>query len=87
MKIGNKHYRIKEEVYKDGHKEYIAQQEFNLFFFKLWLDFIYEDEDGLYDMCCIGDTYEECKQKLIDILESKEKEDDKEVIVSTNYYY
>ena len=44
MKIKNKEYRIKENVYKDGHKVYTAQVATNFYFFKIWNDFIYRSD-------------------------------------------
>ena len=63
MKIKNKEYRIKEKVYKDGHKVYTAQVATNFYFFKIWNDFISSVSDygyGCIRWICCGHTYEEC---------------------------
>ena len=63
MKINGKYYRIQEKVYKDGHKTYTAQVAINLYFFKIWTDFIYRS-DKTRNWVISGRTYGECRQNL-----------------------
>ena len=90
MKIKNKEYRIKEKVYKDGHKVYTAQVATNFYFFKIWNDFVSSVSDygyGCIRWICCGNTYEDCKQHLLESLESQEKAKNKITIESINYMY
>ena len=90
MKIKNKEYHIKEKVYKYGHKVYTSQVATNFYFFKILNDFISSVSDygyGCVRWICCGHTYEECKQHLLESLESQEKSKNKRTIESTNYMY
>lgn len=86
MKINGKYYRIQEKVYKDGHKTYTAQVAINLYFFKIWTDFIYRS-DKIRNWVMSGRTYEECKQNLLKYFDNKEQAHNKITIESTNYMY
>ena len=89
MKINNTNYRIKEKIYKDGHKEYIAQYAINCLFFNIWRDYVCDVWDYGYDtvnFICCGKTYEDCKQHLIESIEKNENEYKKKTIDKIKYY-
>lgn len=72
--MGNKEYRIKEEIYGDGHKVYTAQYAINCLFFKFWRDFIiktYEYGTNSFNIICCGNTYEDCKKYLIESIKEQ----------------
>jgi len=90
MKIHNKEYRIVEKTFGDGHKEYHAQYCFlNLFFFKIWKDYVYDYIDygyGSIEYVYRFQTYEECLGYLTDNIEDKLKKENNEKIINTNIF-
>ena len=88
--LGNK-YRIKETVFADGHKTYIAQDAVRFLGVTLWWKDHINSITNYYGcdfrVFCYGSTYEECKDLLMKNL--KEKEDKKlhSSVVKVNYYH
>lgn len=90
MKIDGKYYRIKEKVYKDGHKEYTAQKAINFYLFKIWRNFSCGVTDygyGSINWICCGETYEDCKKYLLETLEEHKKQKAKTTIDVVNKIY
>lgn len=89
MIINGKKYRIKEEVYKNGDKNYTAQYAINCLFFNIWKDYPSEIADYGYAtvrFICTGNTYEECKERLLKSIETKEKLQDSKTVVNIKYF-
>ena len=90
MKIHNKEFRIVEETFGDGHKSYHAEYLFlNLFFFKIWKDYIYDVWD--YGYACINyayrfKTYDECLDYLTKNLEEKYNDEQNKKIINKNIF-
>ena len=78
-------YRIKETIYKDGHKKYIAEKAHRFLFFKWWKPFICDVWDYGYAkvrFICGGKTLDECKAHLSDCLKQKEAKTDADTVIS-----
>lgn len=75
MEINWNKYRIKEETYQDGHKKYIAQYSINLFFFKIWRNYICDRNESWtrINLKCTANTYKQCKERLINSLKYKQE--------------
>lgn len=87
--INSNKYRIKETIYRDGHKQYVAQERKTiLFFIKYWRPIMTEymcDGYTLVPFYCTYNTYEKCRNKLKEYLEKKEKLKNSNKIVMVNY--
>ena len=83
-------YRIKEIVFADGHKRYIAQDAVRFFGITLWWkDHINSVVNHLgcdIRFFCCGNTYEECKDLLMKNLKEKEDKKLQSSVIKTNYY-
>ena len=67
MIIDGKLYRIKEDIYADGHKEYTAQRGYKILFFTIWRNFVISSIDygyGSVNLICCGTTYKDCLEHL-----------------------
>lgn len=86
----NNKFRIKETIYKDGHKQYVAQvQKSILFFIKYWKNIVLDykcDVLDVYRIYCKGNTYEECYNKLKDYIEKEEKYNASVTVNDVNYF-
>lgn len=84
-------YRIIEKIYGDNHKEYIAQYLFlNFGIFKIWKNYICDTLDygyGQIRCICVGKTFDECKKRLVETIQKKKVEQDKNQIISIKKYY
>lgn len=90
MIIDGKLYRIKEEIYADGHKEYTAQRGYKILFFTIWRNFVTSSIDygyGTVNFICCGTTYEDCLEHLKESLAKQKAEKDKTTVTKTNYEY
>ena len=85
-----KNFRIIEKTYGDGHKTYKAQKVFlNFGLFKIWEDYICDVLDmgyGRIRYICCGETYEDCRQHLLETIEKKEKQRLKNTIINKTSY-
>lgn len=90
MKICGKEFRIIEKTYGDGHKEYHAEALWlNLFFFKIWKDYVYDVWDYGYGSISFKDrfsSYEECVKNLTGNVEKKYKEKQSEKLINKNIF-
>lgn len=91
MEIDKTKYRIVEKTFGDGHKEYTAQEVFlNFGLIKIWKDYVCDVWDygyGKINFICCAETYESCKQYLLESLEKKEALRLKKQIISEKNYY
>jgi hypothetical protein len=81
----NEAYRIKEIVYKDGHKKYIAEKAYKFLCFKWWKPFICDVWDYGYAkvrFICGGETFDECKAHLLDCLKQRKAKTDSDTVIS-----
>ena len=88
MIIDGKLYRIKEEVYADGHKKYTAQRGYKILFFTIWRDFICDTWDygyGSVTFICCGETYNDCLEHLKKSLAKQKAKKNKNTVVKINY--
>lgn len=88
MTIDGKLYRIKEEVYADGHKEYTAQRGYKILFFTIWRDFICDIWDygyGSVRFICCGENYKDCLKHLKESLAKQKVKKNKTTVIKTNY--
>lgn len=88
--LANK-YRIKEIIFADGHKRYIAQDAVRFFGVTLWWKDHINRVINYYgcdvSFICYGNTYEECKDSLMKNIKEKEDKKLQSSVVKTNYYY
>jgi hypothetical protein len=83
--MGKEDYRIKETIYKDGHKGYIAEEAHRFLFFKWWKPFICDVWDYGYAkvrFICGGKTFDDCKTQLLDCLKQREVKIDANTVIS-----
>ena len=83
-------FRIIEKEFKDGHKEYVAQESVKLFGVIIyWKDYVLS-EDNYYGntirWICGGETYDGCLQQLKENLKEKEYAKLKNSIKRVNCY-
>ena len=88
--INSNKYRIKETIYRDGHKQYIGQVRKSLFFIKYWKNIVLDwrcCSNGFYCYRCYceGCTYEECHNKLKDYIEKEERYNASITVDMVNY--